>query len=316
MGVHSSIEELGKLANEPVVLAIGMFDGVHLGHQSVINLAIKEAITLQGRVVALTFAEHPASFLRPGKEPALIMNPQTKASELIEAGARDIILRSFDREIAELEAKEFANFLKNRIPSLSSICVGKNFRFGKDRVGDYKVLKDSSKKIGTGVLVAESKLFLNQPISSSRIRKCLSRGEIELVNEMLGRNYLVKGVVSPGKAMGRTIGFPTLNIPWNPEAQPAYGVYVGIVENLSSDEKLPAVANYGLRPTIESDAMNPLLEIHILEDMDSGIWCKESNLQMELRKFLRPEKKFPTFEELKNQIAKDRKRAKEIAPSL
>lgn len=313
MGVFSSIEDLGKLAAEPVVLAIGMFDGVHRGHQSVINSAVLEASSFRGRAVALTFTQHPASFLRPGSEPPLIMNPETKAHELMQSGVSDVILRSFDQGIAGVKSFEFVDFLKKRVPSLKAICVGKNFRFGKDRVGDWSILTNCSQKIDVEVRVAESMLFLDQPVSSSRIRSCLAEGSIEFVNQMLGRNYIVDGTVSRGKAIGRTIGFPTLNIFWNPQACPAFGVYVGIVENVETCEKFPAVANYGVRPTVENNTSNSILEIHVLTQEVPKTWGNGSKLKMELINFIRQEKKFSSLEELKIQIEKDKKKAEQIS---
>ena len=138
----------------------------------------------------------------------------------------------------------------------------------------------------------------------------LTQGKIEQVNKMLGSPYRIKGVVKPGKAMGRTIGFPTLNVDWNPEAKPAYGVYAGTVS--TEGKELYAVANYGLRPTLESEALIPKLEIHGLDSLDPESWKAGIEISMQLLEFIRPEKKFKSLEFLREQITKDKHTAEAL----
>ncbi len=316
MGTFTTIEELGKSTREPVVLALGMFDGVHLGHQMVLNSAVRRAEEIDGRPIAFTFSEHPASFLRPEKKPPLLMNPENKASQLLKFGMEDVVLRTFDAEISRVEAAVFPKFLKDRIPTLKTLCIGRNFRFGKNRRGDDSYLANQSRLSEIEVIVAESKVFGGSPISSSRIRETLAMGDIETTNEMLGRNYSVRGVVRSGKAIGRTLGFPTLNLPWNPQAKPAFGVYAGVVENLDNGLQRKAVANYGLRPTLEKNVFEPLLEINVLQELDSSDWKAGSKLSMELKCFLRKEKKFNSIEELKKQITLDKREALELSKAF
>ena len=308
--VYESIARFGQEWEGDVCLALGMFDGVHRGHQAVLDLVVQNADQCQGAAAALTFPAHPAAFLRPGKEPSLLMSPSRKAEQLIQSGMSAVILQHFDEELAEVEAVDFLPFLKARIPNLRAICVGKNFRFGKNRSGDSESLASYGEKDGLRVCVADSLIFEDITISSSRIREALASAKMQKVKKMLGRNYTVLGTVQKGKALGGKIGFPTLNLPWSPEARPPLGVYAGRVQELNSGQVLPAVANYGLRPTIEEDASEPILEVHCLESPNSSIWQAGATLSMSLDFFLRSERKFSGVEELKEQIRKDCEQAK------
>jgi riboflavin kinase/FMN adenylyltransferase len=308
--VYESIARFGQEWEGDVCLALGMFDGVHRGHQAVLDLVVQNADQCQGAAAALTFPAHPATFLRPGKEPSLLMSPSRKAEQLIQSGMSAVILQPFDQELAEVEAVDFLPFLKARIPNLQAVCVGKNFRFGKNRSGDSESLASYGEKDGLRVCVADSLIFEDITISSSRIREALASAKMQNVKKMLGRNYTVLGTVQKGKALGGKIGFPTLNLPWSPEAQPPLGVYAGRVQELNSGQVLPAVANYGLRPTIEEDASEPILEVHCLESPNFSIWQAGATLSMSLDIFLRSERKFLGVEELKDQIRKDCEQAK------
>jgi|TARA_A200000113_G_C8871825_1_gene356965 riboflavin kinase/FMN adenylyltransferase len=317
MEIIRSIEEFGlKNKNQSIVLAIGMFDGVHLGHQQVLAATCQSSFQISGLAAAFTFPKHPASYLRPGKEPPLLMDASQKAEKLLDCGMKAVVMREFNREFSSVEAEDFVPFLKDRIPSLHGICVGKNFRFGKDRIGDSEFLKLKSEEIGINVEVIDSKVLDGEAISSSRIRIALASGGIELVNEMLGRPYSVHGIVQPGKAMGRKIGFPTLNLDWEPQCRPVYGVYAGFLTRESSAKRLPAVANYGLRPTVENQALLPRLEIHSIEELDHMEWKTGIFLKMELCHFIRAEKKFDSLDDLKFQISKDKEQARELLDKL
>jgi riboflavin kinase / FMN adenylyltransferase len=308
--VYESIARFGQEWVGDVCLALGMFDGVHRGHQAVLDLVLQNADQCQGAAAALTFPTHPAAFLRPGKEPSLLMSSSRKADQLIQSGMSAVILQPFDQELAEVEAVDFLSFLKARIPNLRAVCVGKNFRFGKNRSGDSESLASYGEEDGLRVSVADSLIFEDITISSSRIREALASAKMQKVKKMLGRNYSVLGTVQQGKALGEKIGFPTLNLPWSPEAQPPLGVYAGQVQELNSGQVLPAVANYGLRPTIEVDGGEPILEVHCLESPNSSIWKAGATLSMSLEVFIRSEKKFSGVNELKDQIRKDCEHAK------
>ena len=306
MGIFSSIEQFGGKFKEPVNLALGMFDGVHLGHQQVLQASQNHALEINGISVAFTFPLHPANFLRPKNAPPLIMNAEQKAKMLHSYGMDHVILRSFDHELAQVKADHFAIFIKERIPSVVGFSVGKNFRFGKGRIGDASFLQHTGGKMGIRVEIVDSKSTEGSVVSSSLIREKLRAGDIVKVNNMLGRSYRIHGAVSSGKKMGRQIGFPTLNVEWNPEAAPRFGVYAGHVKHSSEGIELPAVANYGIRPTVENNASVPKLEIHILNEFNEEKWSYNSEVEMSLEYFIRSEKKFDSLDELKNQIEIDR----------
>tara|TARA_B100000242_G_scaffold178108_1_gene127752 strand:- start:4357 stop:5307 length:951 start_codon:yes stop_codon:yes gene_type:complete len=311
-----SIEGFEERNRQAVMLALGMFDGVHVGHQAVLNLAVEQANAFAGTAVAFSFPMHPSTLLRPEQAPPLLMNPETKAKHLILKGMQEVILQPFDHEFSQMEATGFVEFLCAHIPTLHTLCIGKNFRFGKNRIGDHLLLRESANAFGLQVLVAESESWGDGPISSSRIRAALEEGRIVDVNQMLGRKYLMEGMVCSGNAVGRTIGFPTLNLNWNPQAHPCFGVYAGMVKNLRNDQKLPAVANYGVRPTLEKSSCEPLLEIHLLVEPDTEQWRTGVELHMELDFFLRPEKAFAALDDLKAQIQSDKNQALELLSPL
>jgi riboflavin kinase / FMN adenylyltransferase len=316
MEVFTSIEDLGRSTDQPVYLALGMFDGVHRGHEAVLHQAQKSARENGGIAVAFTFPEHPASYLRPEEKPSLLMNKDEKAKRLLEIGMEGVVLRTFDREFADVQARHFASFLIARVPSLTGLCVGQNFRFGKGRTGNDTALKEYGEEVGLSVDVIKSELFSSLPVSSSRIREALMAGKVSDVNDMLGWKYTISGEVLKGKGMGKEFGFPTINIPWCPEARPAYGVYLGRVKNGSSEETKYAVANYGLRPTVEEGATEPLLEVHVLDPIDEEFGSAGQQLSMTLESFLRPEQKFDSVDELKSQIEYDLLKAEDCRTRL
>ena len=316
MEVFTSIEDLGRSTDQPVYLALGMFDGVHRGHEAVLHQAQKSARENGGIAVAFTFPEHPASYLRPEEKPSLLMNKDEKAKRLLEIGMEGVVLRTFDREFADVQARHFASFLIARVPSLTGLCVGQNFRFGKGRTGNDTALKEYGEEVGLSVDVIKSELFSSLPVSSSRIREALMAGKVSDVNDMLGWKYTISGEVLKGKGIGKEFGFPTINIPWCPEARPAYGVYLGRVKNGSSEETKYAVANYGLRPTVEEGATQPLLEVHVLDPIEEEFGSAGQQLSMTLESFLRPEQKFDSVDKLKSQIEYDLLKAEDCRTRL
>jgi riboflavin kinase/FMN adenylyltransferase len=291
----------------PLHLAIGMFDGAHLGHQSVIETAIHSAQCSGGIAGVLTFWPHPSALFRPDNATQLIMSPSIKRRKLGELGVGVIIEQQFTRDYAQTEASEFVSRLKNSMPSLAAIYVGENWRFGRGRVGDVKLLIEEGKKVGVTVFSAPRLSRDGVPVSSSRIRELLSAGEIEEANALLGYPYFATGVVQAGRQLGRTIGFPTLNLAWEPELRPRFGVYAVVVTN-SRGERSPGVANYGVRPTVEATAA-PLLEVHLLGDV---VATYGDEVRVEWLHFVRAEAKFSGLEALREKIEEDRKHAQKF----
>jgi riboflavin kinase / FMN adenylyltransferase len=299
---HESLESAGRaLPRRPLHLAIGMFDGVHLGHRAVIDAAVQSARVAGGVAAALTFDPHPSRLLRPDQPVRLIQPLTMKVDHLYAAELDAVIVERFTRELAHLEAEAFLPHLRERLPGLTAVYVGENWRFGRGRRGDIGLLNAEAHRLGLAVVSAPRINHNAEPISSTRIRRCLEEGDIQLANTLLGYVYTSEGVVQPGKRLGRTIGFPTLNVSWTPECQPRLGVYTVRVFPAENGIGLPGVANYGLRPTVEA-ASSPRLEVHVLGECPFG---EGDYLRVEWRSFLRPEKRFADVDELHAQIARD-----------
>ena len=297
--------EHAALPPAPLHLAIGMFDGVHLGHRAVIEAAVQSARRSGGTAAVLTFSPHPSTLFRPNQPTRLIMDATNKARVLHRLGMDAMITQPFTPEFAQVAAMDFLPWLRQRAPQLAAVYVGENFRFGQGRKGDIALLVAEGKKQGVTVFSAPRVNFDGEPISSTRIRALLEAGEVAAANALLGYSYFAEGPVVPGKRLGRTIGFPTLNVAWAPDLRPRFGVYVVRVAGAKSVTALPGVANYGLRPTVEQ-AVEPLLEAHVLGDcpFEAG-----DTVTVKWLRFIRPERKFSGVEELRAQIAKDRAEA-------
>ena len=291
-------------------LAIGVFDGVHLGHKAVIESAVFSARRSGGIAGVLTFDPHPSRLFRPENPTRLIMPIETKTVMLHSVGVDCVIRKHFDRAFASIPAEDFLGELKKALPALKSIYVGENFRFGQKRSGDVGTLVQSGRALGLGVFSAERIKHNGDPISSTRIRKELEAGEIASVNDLLGYNYTATGAVEGGAKLGRQIGFPTLNLPWEPECLPKFGVYHVHFRKCGAKAWQSGVANYGVKPTVAESAQIPALEIHALDgtELDQG-----DSIEVEWLDFIRPEQKFDGVDALKAQIAKDCQTARELA---
>lgn len=290
------------LAPHPLHLAIGMFDGVHRGHRAVISAAVEAARRSGGLSAVLTFWPHPSALFRPDNPTLLMQDAPTKVRVLQTLGLDAVITETFTTELAGIAAAEFLPWLKARLPGLRAIYVGENFRFGRGRLGDVALMAASAQAHGLSVFSAPRVCVDGEPISSTRIRELLVAGDIAVANELLGYTYSSEGVVAPGKQLGRTIGFPTLNVAWAPGLRPRYGVYAVKVGGAESAARLPAVANFGLRPTVEQ-ATEPRLEVHVLGACPFGAG---DQVTVEWLRFVRPEMKFSSVLELRAQIEKDR----------
>lgn len=302
----NSLAEGSLLPPRALHLAIGMFDGVHLGHRAVVDAAVQSAHSSGGLAGVLTFWPHPSALFRPKNPTKLIQDGAAKAHLLLSLGVDAVITQSFTPELAGVEAEAFLPWLKQRLPHLAAIYVGKNFRYGQGRRGDVAMLVAAGPQHGVRVFSAPRVQLDGAPISSTRIRARLEAGDMEGANALLGYAYFCRGVVTPGKKLGRTIGFPTLNLPWSPGQRPRLGVYAVRVSGKPGSVARPAVANYGLRPTVEN-ATEPRLEVHVLGDCPFG---EGDEVTVEWLRFLRPEMKFAGVEALRTQIALDRDEAR------
>jgi riboflavin kinase/FMN adenylyltransferase len=312
MNIPHSVNDFEALAGltAPLHLAIGVFDGVHLGHKAVIESAVFSARRSGGISGVLTFDPHPSRLFRPDNPTRLIMPITMKTRILHEVGVDCVICKRFDREFASIPAEGFLAHLKGALPTLQSIYVGENFRFGQKRAGDVATLIECGRELGLGVFSADRIKHNGEPISSTRIRQVLEAGEIAAVNDLLGYNYTASGEVVGGAKLGRTMGFPTLNLPWKPECLPRFGVYHVRFRAPGSAVWESGVANYGVKPTVAEAEQSPTLEVHGLKGtaLDTG-----DSIEVEWLQFIRPEQKFDSVDALKSQIGKDCETARALA---
>jgi riboflavin kinase / FMN adenylyltransferase len=275
----------------------------------VIEGAVAAARTAAGVAGVLTFWPHPSALFRPDGPTPLIQDSRTKAQALDRLGVELVISQRFTLEFAQIEPEAFLPWLKQQLPTLAAVYVGENFRFGHKRRGDAKLLTESGRGHGITVITVPRLASAGEPVSSTRIRAHLMAGEIDAANALLGYVYFSEGVVTSGKRIGRTIGFPTLNLAWSPELRPRFGVYAVVISGEKAQGRvLRGVANYGLRPTVEHTT-EPKLEVHVLDECPFGAG---DHVTVEWLHFLRPEMKFADVGELRAQIARDRDAAAKL----
>lgn len=301
MLVVSSIEQI----KTPTAIALGNFDGIHRGHQVVLQPIIEKLSAQQDCIYSsvVSFSPHPREFFTGGKLQLLTPIPE-KAQQLSSLGIEQLILLPFNQGLASLSPQQFVEQILVKQLQTTQISVGSDFRFGHKRQGTGEDLKSIA--AGFGIKVHLNSLHKCQDsnnqavrVSSSLIRQALLDGDINAANAMLGRNYSLRGKVVAGQQLGRTIGFPTANLQLPPEKfLPRYGVYS--VDVLVNQAVVKGVMNIGCRPTVKGE--NPTVEVHLLN------WSGDlygQTLQAHLIEFLRPEQKFPSVEALKQQIAQD-----------
>jgi riboflavin kinase/FMN adenylyltransferase len=293
--------ETAVLPAQPLHLAIGMFDGMHLGHHAVVEAALQSARRSGGLAGVLTFHPHPSALFHPAQPTRLIMELPTKTRLLLRLGLDAVITQPFTPEFARIAAGEFLPWLKERLPALAAVYVGQNWRFGAGRKGDVELLVAEGRRLGISVFSAPPVNFDGEPVSSTRIRQLLEGGDVATAGALLGYAYYAEGPVISGRRLGRTLGFPTLNLAWSPDLRPRHGVYVARVTGPKSAAPLPAVANYGLRPTV-ARATEPRLEAHVLGPCPFN---QGDTIRVDWLRFLRPEMKFGGLEELRAQIDRD-----------
>ena len=278
-----------------VRLAVGFFDGVHLGHRKI----------LAGANAVLTFMNHPLSVLDPSHAPSMLMDVDDRLACLERAGARgprDVRAVRFTRGFAEMRPEGFADFLRREYPAIERIHCGANWRFGRNGEGTPAMLR----AMGFDVKVCRYAKYGGERVSSTRIRAALSEGALADANAMLGRPFSVSGTVVRGKGVGRLLGAPTLNLTVAPPLMP--GVY-------AVDTSLGhGVANYGVAPTMGRKAWAaPVLEVHLLDGSAlDGAQAAPTRLRVEFLSFIRHERMFASQEMLREQIAADIGKAAEL----
>ncbi|MFY0609151.1 MAG: bifunctional riboflavin kinase/FAD synthetase [Candidatus Atelocyanobacterium thalassa] len=296
-------------ARTPTAVALGNFDGIHLGHRQVLKPILK--LTKEYTPTVVTFEPHPQEFFS-GESRQLLTPTNEKIQILSSLKIKQLIRLPFNQDLASLSPLEFVvDILINKL-NVKYISVGENFYFGYKRTGTVELLRDFTERFGISVHTTKLQTFLNSNrktplrISSSRIRKYLTDGNMTEVKQMLGYSYFLRGLVVSGQKIGRTIGFPTANLKL-PEDKllPCDGVYCVYVE-LENKNISKGVINIGKRPTINSGST---VEVHLL-DWSGNLYGK--TLTVYLEKFLRSEQKFSSLKTLKDQIEQDCRKARSI----
>lgn len=289
----------------PCALALGNFDGVHQGHRAVLSAALAAADRLDVASAVAVFAPHPRRYFNPDLPPFRLMGGEQQADVLRTLGFDRLHILPFDKRMASMMPREFAETVLMGWSNVRHVCVGADFEFGKGRSGDVPILTGIGEQMGFGVTGADLQAAGDTKISSSGIRQHLADGELADANRLLGDRWRIRGVVEVGDQRGRTIGFPTANISLGDYTRPKFGVYA--VRIFLKDSIYDGVANVGRRPTVGGETER--LEVHLFEF--AGDIYGEA-LEIEFHTFLRPEQKFDGLEALKAQIAKDAQSAKDV----
>lgn len=286
-------------------LTIGSFDGVHKGHQSILQNLTTGAHAAGAPAVVLTFFPHPAVVLGKRKDPFYLTSPEEKAELLLGLGADLVITHPFDSEVAHIPAREFMAILQEHL-GIRQLWVGPDFALGRGREGTVPVLAEIGKDMGFVVNTIGPITNGGEIISSSRIRAAIAAGEVQQAAALLGRAYRVSGKVIEGDGRGRTLGIPTANLDlWHERAIPKAGVYV--CKSWANGKEWGAVANVGVRPTFELEPVPPRVEAHLF-DFDQDLYGKTISLDFLAR--LRDEKRFASVEALIDQIHADMQAAR------
>ncbi len=298
-GIHNI-----KPQHNGCVLTIGNFDGVHLGHQQVLQKVSEQAKLLSLPSVVMTFEPQPMELFLKDKAPARLTRLRDKFVQLSKLNIDRLLCVNFNHHFAELDADSFIRDLLVKRLGVKFLVVGDDFCFGRGRKGNFAMLKDAGQKYGFEVVSTESFCVEDLRVSSTAIRESLADNDLSATSEMLGRNYSISGRVSHGRKLGRTIGFPTANIPLKRCVSPVSGVYVVEAYGLG-DKPVGGVANIGQRPTV--NGVRQQLEVHLF-DFHGNLYGKQ--LEVALLHKLRDEKKFESFDALKQQIELDAEAAR------
>lgn len=301
MQLIRTIEQLSD-CHRPSVVSIGNYDGVHLGHQHVIKTLLEKSRVLSAPSTVITFDPLAKEFFSP-QSVIRLTTIEERAELLFELGVDRVLCIEFTADFAANSAQKFVDDVLVNGLGAKYVCVGDDFRFGKNRVGDFAFLQNEGKKKGFEVTAHNTFTLNNERVSSGRVRDALINNKFELAEHLLGRPYYISGKVSKGQQLGRTINFPTANVVLPDITLPVHGVYAVSVQ-CSNYGLVNGVANVGTRPTV--DGVEQRLEVHLF-DFDQDIYGEF--LQVQFHQKIRDEKKFETFELLKEQIIKDAKLA-------
>ena len=289
------------------VATIGNFDGVHLGHQAVLRALTTRARSLGLPSLVITFEPQPLEFFRPDQAPARLTRLREKLEAIAASGVDRVLLIRFGNRFASIEAESFVRGVLIDRLGIEHLYVGDDFRFGRGRLGDFALLQATPLGAGSDKSLLDTVADDDVRISSTRVREALQEGDLAHAARCLGRRYRICGRVAHGHKRGRTIGFPTMNVALLRRSTPLRGVFAVEVLGLA-DGPLPGVANIGNRPTLEGDDRF-LLEVHLL-GFSAEVYGR--HVEVDFIERIRDEHKFESFDALREQIARDVRRARQI----
>jgi len=288
-------------SSKSTIVTIGTFDGVHLGHKKILDQIIANAKAMDCESLVLTFFPHPRTILQEGTEMKQLNTLEEKITLLENLGIDNLVIHPFDKEFSRLTAEEFVKDVLVDTFKLKKIIIGHDHRFGRNRTANIDDLIQFGETYGFEVEQISVKEINEVSISSTKIRKALEEGDVELANQYLGHNYSLTGTVSKGKQLGRTIGYPTANIKIEEDYKliPSNGVY--IVQSTIEGKTVFGMMNIGTRPTV--DGTFQTIEIHFL-DFNKDLYNQK--ITVSLLKRMRAEQKFESLDALKNQLNIDK----------
>ncbi|MDB6015573.1 MAG: Riboflavin biosynthesis protein [Pedosphaera sp.] len=299
MNIIHAASEL-KPVGRKVCLAIGFFDGVHLGHQQIIRQTIADAQQHEVLSLVITFDQHPNTIVAPQRVPPLIYSLPQKLRVLGALGCDALLLIHFDQPFSQQTGDTFIRSLAHDLPQIQSLCVGSNFTFGHKRGGNVALLKTLGAELNFIVHGMAAVSLDGKVVSSTRIREAIAAGNLDAVSQMLGRAYSLTGQVIHGDHLGQKLGFPTANLEVTGLALPPFGVYTAHAHVMGRHHR--AVVNIGSRPTLQNPAPQTRVEAHLL-DFNSDLYGQE--LELTFVEKLRDEQKFSSLPALQEQIARD-----------
>jgi riboflavin kinase/FMN adenylyltransferase len=288
------------------IVALGNFDGFHLGHQAVVGRAIQRGFHERRPVIVATFDPHPVRFFKPDLPPFRLTSLEQRERLFAHAGADAMLVFEFGPRLAAMDAEEFIGEVLARQIAAAGVVTGDDFTFGKGRTGDVQLLKSLGAQHGVISEAVPQVLVEGVRVSSGRIREALIAGDSGTATRLLSRDYAIEGVVQNGDARGRELGYPTANLVLGDYQRPRYGIYAVRV-TLDDGSEHPGVANLGIRPTF--DPPQELLETHLL-DYSGDLYGRR--LEVALHAFIRPEQKFESIDALVAEMQRDEAAARKL----
>ena len=299
MTSFNNIDEFNS--TDYTILTIGTFDGVHLGHQKVLERLTKEAKNNNLKSTVLTFFPHPRTVLNPNKPLKLINSVNERTDLLSKSKIDNLIIHPFDKSFSELDPEKYVLEILVKKLKAKIILIGYDHKFGKNRTADINDLKMYGEKYGFKVIEIKAEEISNIAISSTKIRKAISEGDISTAKEYLGYDVSLSGKIVHGKSIGRTIGFPTANVEVNEgyKLLPKNGVY--LIQSIINKKQVFGMMNIGVKPTLIESSKT--IEINFF-DFEGDLY--DRNIRVNIKQFIRDEIKFESLELLKSQIQKDK----------